>query len=205
MDYRQIASNERVEKTISALTQNNFKAQKVGTKEEALELVKSLIPEGASVMNGSSTTLQEIGFVDYLKSGEHKWNNLHENILKETDPVKQMKLRQESVLSDFYLGSAHSITEEGEIVVASNTGSQLPHLVFTSKNIILVVGTQKISKDLSDAMNRIKEAVIPMEDERMNKVYGFGTTWAKTLVLHKENPNMGRNVNVIFVNEILGF
>jgi L-lactate utilization protein LutB len=205
MDYRQIASNERVEKTISALSQNNFKALKVGTKEEALELVKSLIPEGASVMNGSSTTLQEIGFVDYLKSGEHKWNNLHENILKETDPVKQMKLRQESVLSDFYLGSAHSITEEGEIVVASNTGSQLPHLVFTSKNIILVVGTQKISKDLSDAMNRIKEAVIPMEDERMNKVYGFGTTWAKTLVLHKENPNMGRSVNVIFVDEVLGF
>jgi hypothetical protein len=54
-------------------------------------------------------------------------------------------------------------------------------------------------------MNRIKEAVIPMEDERMNKVYGFGTTWAKTLVLHKENPNMGRSVNVIFVDEVLGF
>lgn len=205
MDYRKIADKDKIEKTISALKANNFKAEYVETGAEALEKIKSMIPEEASIMNGSSTTLQQIGFVDYLKGGEHRWNNLHDVVLKETDPEKQAKLRQESVLSDFYLGSAHSVTEEGEIVVASNTGSQLPHLVFTSKNIILVVGAQKITKDLADAMNRIKESVIPLEDERMKKVYGFGTTWAKTLVLHKENPNMGRSINVIFVGEVLGF
>jgi len=51
-------------------------------------------------MNGSSTTLTEIGFVDYLKEGIHGWDNVHEDILNEKDPAKQAQLRKESVLAD---------------------------------------------------------------------------------------------------------
>jgi hypothetical protein len=39
----------------------------------------------------------------------------------------------------------------------------------------------------------------------MKEAYGYGTTHSKTLILHKENPNMGRKVLVIFVKEDLGF
>jgi hypothetical protein len=58
---------------------------------------------------------------------------------------------------------------------------------------------------LADAFKRIDEHVVPLEDVRMKGVYGFGTTHAKTLILHKENPMMGRKVRVIIVNESLGF
>jgi L-lactate utilization protein LutB len=200
-----LANQESMTKTESALTANGFEPIQVNSKDEALEKIKELIPAGASVMNGASVTLQEIGFIDYLKSGTHPWTNLHANILEETDEAKQGQLRKQSVLSDFYLGSVHALTETGQLLIASNTGSQLPHLAFTSPNLILVVGSNKIVPELKDAFTRLEQHVIPLEDERMKKAYGFGTTWSKTLILNKENPMMGRKAYVIIVNESLGF
>jgi L-lactate utilization protein LutC len=204
-NYSTLSDQESIDKTVSNLAKNNYQAIVVENKAEALAKIIELIPENASVMNGSSTTLEEIGFIDYLKSGAHKWNNLHEGILKETDPEKQELLRKLSLNSDFYLGSTHALTENGEMVFASNTGSQLPHLAYTSTNLIIVVGAQKIVPNLDEAFKRLEQHVIPLEDKRMMGVYGFGTTHAKTLILHKENPNLGRKVQVIIVKEKLGF
>jgi L-lactate utilization protein LutB len=205
MDYNKLASNEALETTIKNLTANNFTPIVVENKEEALARVKELIPDGASIMNGASETLAQIGYIDYVKSGDHSWKNLHEEILKETDPAKQAQLRRQSVLSDFYVGSVHALTETGELLIASNSGSQLPHIVFTSPNVVFVIGANKIVPTLQDAFTRLDVQVIPLEDERMKKVYGFGTTHAKTVILHKENPMMGRKVNVVIVKEVLGF
>lgn len=199
------AVSNNVEVASGALKNNNFNSVFVDTKEEALQMIKDMIPAGASIMNGSSTTLHEIGYVEYVKSGEHQWKDLHAEILTEKDPKRQGDLRRQSVLSDYYLGSAHAVTETGQLVFASNSGSQLPHLAFTSKNIILVVSTNKIVPTLEDAFTRIQETIIPLEDERMKKAHGYGTSWTKTLVLNKENPALGRNVTIIFVNEKLGF
>ncbi len=204
-DYDTLASKESIDRTIDALKKNNFLPYQVKTKEEALAKIKEILPEGVSIMNGASVTLQEIGFIDFLKSGNHKWKNLHEAILAESDPQKQALLRRQSVVSDYYLGSVHAVSETGELVIASNTGSQLPHLVYTSPNIVLVVGAQKIMPTLPDAIRRLEEYVIPLEDKRMKEAYGMGTTYAKTVILHRENPMFGRKVHIIIVDENLGF
>ena len=203
--FNTLASQESIDKTVRELTANGFQAEVVENKTEALERIKALIPKGASIHNGGSTTLQEIGYIDYLKSDTHGWNNLHANILAEADPDKQGKLRRESAFSDYYLGSVHALSETGEMVIASNTGSQLPHLVFTSPNIILIVGTQKITPTLANAITRLEKYVIPLEDERAMNAYKSHTMNTKTLILHKENPMMGRNVKIILVKEQLGF
>lgn len=205
MAYDTLATQEAIDTTAAALKSNNFDVLVVDTGALALEKIKELIPKGVSIMNGASKTLGQIGFTDYLKEGIHGWNNLHAGILAETDKEKQGDLRKQAVLSDYYLGSVHALTQTGELLIASNTGSQLPHLVYTSANIILVVSTKKITTDLADAFNRLNMHVIPLEDERMKGVYGYGTTHAKTLILHKENPNMGRKITVILVKEDLGF
>lgn len=200
-----LAGKEVVEKVEKVLTERGFLPESVETGAEALARIKELIPSGASVMNGSSKTLEEIGFVDYLMGGMHGWNNLHEAVLAEKDPVKQKELRERSLTSDYYLGSVHAITKEGEIVISSNTGSQLSHLVFTSPNIILVVSTKKIVPTLPDAFERLEKYVMPLEDASILKKYGVHTMRAKTLILHRENPMIGRKVHIIFVNEKLGF
>ncbi len=205
MNYAEIASKESIEKTTQNLSPRDFEPIVVNTKEEALKTVKALIPQGASVMNGASKTLEQIGFIDYLKSGQHGWDNVHEKILREKDPAKQSLLRKHATVSDFYLGSVHALTEEGEMVVASNTGSQLPSIVFNTQNLIFVVGAQKIVPNLGEAFKRLQEYVVPLEDENMKNKYGTGTMRSKTLILHRENPILGRKIRVLIVKEHLGF
>jgi hypothetical protein len=205
MNYTALASDKSIKKVTDGLTQRGFIPTVVNSGKEALEKILTLIPAGASVMNGSSRTLEEIGFIAHLKSGKHPWKNLHEQILAEKDPVKQAQLRKESVLSDYYLGSVHGIAETGEMVIASNMGSQLPHIAFTSPNVILVVSTQKITPTLSDALQRLEEHVIPLENERMLGIYNVGTMKSKTLLLHHESPFLKRKVQIVLVKEKLGF
>lgn len=194
-----------LEQVVTALNERNFNAVVVNDRAEALEKIKLLIPKGASVMNGTSKTLEEIGYIDYLKSGRHGWNNLHEAILNEPDEEKQALLRRQSVVSDFYLGSVHALAATGELVIASNSGSQLPHIAYTSPNLIFVVSTKKIVPNLQMAFERLEKHVVPLESERIKSLYGVPTTHAKTLIFHRENPSMGRNVKIILVNEPLGF
>ncbi len=156
-------------------------------------------------MNGASRTLEQIGFIEYLKSGQHDWNNLHAAILAEKDPAKQMILRKQAVLSDYYLGSVHALAETGEFVIASNSGSQLPHIVFTSPNLIFVVSTKKIVPTLADALQRLEKYVVPLEEQHMQQLYRVGTAPNKIVIFKGENSMLGRKVRMILVNEPLGF
>lgn len=205
MTYNNLASPRVVEKTMGALKERGFLPELINTKEAALERIKELITPESSVMNGSSRTLEEIGFVDYLKSGEHDWKNLHADILAISDPTEQQEMRKQALVSEFYLGSVHALTEDGELLIASNSGSQLPHLVSTSNNLILVVGAQKIVPTVSEAWKRLEEYVIPLEEERMQATQGVGTYPSKVLLLNREPNFMGRKVRVLIVKESLGY
>ena len=205
MNYETLANAEIIKKTVDALAARGIEGIVVSNRAEALEKIKSLIPKDASVMNGSSRTLEEIGFVEYLKSGTHGWKNLHEEILKEKDPAKQALLRKQAVLSDYYLGSIHAIAETGEFIIASNSSSQLPHIVFTSPNLIFVAGTQKIAPSFDEAMRRVREYVLPLEDKRMKSAGMGGSAISKLVIFEREQPFMKRKVRLIFVNEKLGF
>lgn len=205
MNFETLASKEVIDLIIKALAERNIEAVVVDSAAEALAKIKELIPSGVSVMNGASVTLEQIGFVEYLKSGEHGWNNLHAGIAAEQDKAKQMELRRQAVSADYYLGSVHALSQTGEFVIASNTGSQLPHIVFTSPNLIFVVGAQKIVPTLALAMERLESYVVPKEDEHMKQKYGVGTSLNKIVIFKNENPKMGRKVRMILVREVLGF
>ena len=205
MSYDTLASKDTLATVTKNLADRGFLPEVLATGADALARIKALIPAGASVMNGSSTTLSQIGFVDLLKAGGHGWNNLHDGIIAEKDPAKQALLRKQSVISDVYLGSAHAIVETGEIVIASASGSQLPHVVFTSLTVILVVSTQKIAKDLATAQERLEKHVVPLEDARMKSVNMGGTILAKEFVWKVEPAFMGRKIHIILVEEKLGF
>lgn len=186
---------------MAGLAGRGVEAVVVETKADALMKIKEYIPAGASVMNGASTTLEQVGFVEYLKAGEHGWNNLHAAILAEKDPITQAQLRRASVLSDYYLGSVHALAETGEFIVASNTGSQLPHIVYTSPNLIFVVGSQKVVSTLEAAAKRLEDYVIPLEDKRMMAAYNMHTTLNKIVVWKGESAFTGRKARMIIVKE----
>lgn len=206
MDYATLASPEIIETTITNLRERGVDAQVVDSGAAALTQIKTLIPTGASVMNGASVTLEQIGFIDLLKSGEHGWNNLHAAIVAEKDPAKQAQLRKQALLSEYYLGSVHALSQTGEFLVASNTGSQLPHVVFSSPNLIFVVGAQKIVPAMTDMLNRLNEYVVPLEDKHMQELYGAHTSPSKIVIFNRENKQVStRTVRMLIVREKLGF
>ena len=204
MRYNQLPVKEIIEKTAEAVKSRGINVELVETKEEALNRLIEIIPADAEVMTAGSTTLEEIGLTDLLKSGKHKWNNLKDRILGEKDEAKQSVLRKKSVTSDYFLGSVHAVVETGEILVASASGSQLPSYAFSSDNIIWVVGVQKIVPTVEEAFKRIQEYCFPLEDKRMKNIGYPGSTIGKILVFEREiMPN--RRIRLIFVNEKLGF
>lgn len=204
LDYTAPASLAHIEQTVAALRANNINVALVNSAAEALAKLDELIPAGATIMTGASLTLQEIGFEARLVSKDHPWVNLKDEMLAETDPMKQMKLRLQSTLAPYYLGSVQAITHAGEIVIASASGSQLPAFAFSSQNIIWVAGVQKIVPTLEDAMRRLREHNLPFENKRAQAVYGADSILAKILIVANEPPQMGRNVTLILVNEPVG-
>lgn len=203
MNYSDLADQATIEKTLNGLKSRNVQAEFVQTAAEAVEAIKKLIPAGASVMTGSSTTLNQIGFTDLLKDGQHPWNNLKNAIVAETDAAKQGELRRQSSLAQYFLGSVHAVTSEGELLIASATGSQLGPYAFTADNVIWVVGAQKIVPTLDEAFKRVREYVFPLEDARMKATGAPGSVFGKWLIFEREV--MPRKIHLILVNEVLGF
>jgi hypothetical protein len=204
VDFTLIPPQERVLETAEAVKARGINVEIVNTREEALARVQALIPAGASLMTGGSQSLLEIGLEDILIAKDHPWRNLKDEILAEEDPVKQNQLRRESILADYYLGSVQAIAKTGEIVVGSGSGSQLPAYAFSSPNLIWVAGVQKITEDLNQAIQRVREYNLPYEDARFKKMGRPGASLNKLLIIEGESAYSQRNITLILVNESLG-
>ncbi|MDO8559873.1 MAG: LUD domain-containing protein, partial [bacterium] len=102
-------------------------------------------------------------------------------------------------------GSVHALAQTGEFVIASNTGSQLPHIVYSSPDLLFVVSTKKIVPTLADGLQRLEQHVLPLEDSHMMEKYGVHTMPSKVVLFRRENPMLGRKVRMLLVSEDLGF
>ena len=206
MDYDTLPALEQVQRTVEAVNGRGIHAELVETKEAALARIKALIPEGCVVMTGSSVTLQQIGFEEILISGDHPWRNFKADLLAEKDPNKQSALRRQGTLAEFYLGSVNALAETGELVFASGSGSQLPAYAYSSRNVIWVAGTQKITPTLDDALRRVREYVLPLEDQRQKSMGNqAGSRINRILIIEGEPAYLRRNLTLILVNQVLGF
>ncbi len=98
----------------------------------------------------------------------------------------------------------HAVTEDGKVLIASNSGSQLPAYAYGSGHVIWVVGAQKIVKNLDEGIKRIYEHSLPLESERARKAYGVpGSAVNKLLIINKEI--IPGRITMILTKEKLGF
>lgn len=205
MDYSKLAAKEQIIKTIEALGKNGISAELMETSDEAKAKILSLIPAGAEVLTMTSVSLDETGVTDAVNnSGKYdSVRNKLNAMNRETDTLKMQKL---GAAPEWVVGSVHAVTENGEVIVVSNTGSQLPAYAYGSTHVIWVVGTQKMVKSIDDGMKRIREYIVPLESQRARKAYNmpeFNTNVSKVLIVNKEvNP---KRIHIIFVNQKLGF
>ena len=104
---------------------------------------------------------------------------------------------------EYMIGSVQAVTEDGEVIIASKTGSQMSGYAAAAAHVIWVVGTQKIVPTIEDGMKRIEEYVLPLENARALKAFGVASSINKVLVVNKEFKP-GRTT-MILVKEKLGF
>lgn len=201
--FDSLADRKKLDILAEKMKLRNFEAVVAKDKQEALSLLQESIPSGAEVMTASSTTLKEIGFVDYLASSESDFVSLQNKINQENDESKRQDLRRKSVTADYFVSSVNAVTEDGILVAVDATGSRTGAMPFAAKKLILVIGAQKISQDLNEAMQRIREHVFPLENARAMKAYGSGSMFGKWVIIEKEA--MPSRIKVILVEEALGF
>ena len=198
------ASDEAIERAADGLRAKGYAVHVVETGADARNLIVDLLPEGAEVGQGASRTLEDIGVTHELEeSGRFDAVRKRTRSMDRTTPEGLRAMRKLGVGPDWYVNSAHAVTFDGTIVVASNTGSQLAPLAFGAGEVIFAIGSQKIVPDLETAMRRIDEHILPLESERLMGLYGTPSEVKKVLIIHKEfRP--GR-FTVVLIKEPAGF
>lgn len=201
-DFSALADKTTIEETIKNLKQRNITAFLVENSEEAKNKITELLPKQARVLASTSITLEETGIKDLIDEGSDYISVRKEYMALDHEKGAD-KIRISRSTPDIIVGSVHAVTKKGEVIIASNTGSQLAGYVAGAGKVIWVVGTQKVVDNLDEAMKRLNDYVVPLEEKHMQGLYGVGTNVSKLLIFNKEvNPS---RVTLVFVNEKLGF
>src|SRR3989344_6258673 len=124
MDYTILASAEQIEKTVAALHINGITAYVASNGKEAKEKLFSLMPHGSSVMNMTSMTLESIGVAQEIQESG-KYDSIRQRLYGMSRATQSKEMRELGAAPDWAVGSVHAVTEDGKVMIASNTGSQL--------------------------------------------------------------------------------
>lgn len=204
MDWTKLADDQTIQKTANSLKERGFEVMIVETGEEAKQKALEIIPQKAEVMVMTSLTLEKTGIAKEIdESGNYE--SVRKRIMSINDEKERALARKKHAMSpEWAIGSVHAITQDGQVMVASGSGSQLPAYAFGASKVVWVVSTKKLVKNLEDGMKRIYEYSLPLESERINKLYNMtrGSSVNKVLLIEHEWP--GR-INIILVKEDIGF
>ena len=200
--FGELATAEQLEKAVIALEKSGFNVEVVETGVEAKEKVLGNLPEKAEVFTMTSKTLEQIGLSEAI-NGSGKYDSVRNKLNGMDRNTQGREMAKLGAAPDWVVSSVHAVTEDGYLLIASNTGSQLSAEAYAGGKVIFVVGTQKIVKNTSEGLERIYNYVLPLEDERAQKAYGVHSNVSKILIINKEI--MPERITVILVKESLGF
>ena len=200
-DYSAPSSEAQLEALAGRLRERNFEVVIVNDRDEASAEVFKRIPEGASIHSGKSKTLEDAGIFQELMENE-QYDFIRRKTMKMDRRTQMAEIQKMGATPDIMINSANAVTEAGQIVVTSASGSQLGPIASGAGKVILVIGSQKIVPDLATAFRRIEEHVFPYEDARLREQLGVGTKIARTLIVDRDFAP-GRTT-VILVREPIG-
>lgn len=193
---------------ITGLESRNMHGYYVQDKEEALQKALELIPEGSTITMGGSASVAEIGLVDALKQGNYRY-------LDRNAAADKAQAELFAYQADVFLGSVNAITEDGVLVNIDGNANRVSAYAYGPKKLVLIVGMNKVAKDVDHAMKRARNEAAPINAQR----FGLDTPCAHTgscfdckhpdticcqFLITRYERHKDR-VHVILVDESLGF
>lgn len=157
---------ERIKKTIANLEKNKMSGYYVKNREELLLLLSKLIKRGETVGCGDSVTLEETGVFEYLRSGDYIFYDKHQQNLTSED---KRALYLKNFEADTFITGTNAITEDGELFNIDGNGSRVAPMIYGPRQVIVVVGTNKITEKAEDAIVRTRQIAAPLDAKRLGK------------------------------------
>lgn len=207
-EYRNKRNDMLAQKIIAGLESRNMSGYYAQDKEQALKLALSLIPEGSSVARGGSMSVNEIGLASALIEGNYNYCN--------RDAAEDKRAAELFAYdSDFFIGSANAITEDGILVNIDGNSNRVSAIAYGPRKVLLVVGMNKVAADVDGAIKRARNEAAPINTQRFN----LNTPCSKTgscinckspdticcqFLITRFSRHKGR-IHVILVNDNLGF
>lgn len=173
---------EEIKITMENLKKNGMKPFYAETRAEVIPIIESLVEKGSSVSHGGSETLKQTGVIDFLKNGDF-------------DYIDRSGLEGEALRDcyikafgcDAYFSSSNAVTVNGELYNVDGNSNRVACIVFGPRQVIMIVGVNKIVKNINDAVLRVKEAAAPPNTQRLDCKTPCAAT-GKCISLNKENP-----------------
>lgn len=195
---------------VKNLQNRHFEAYYCSTKEEALEKALSLIPAGSSVGWGGTVTCQQIGLIDAVRNGDYCAVDRD----KAKSPQEKEEIMRQCLLADTFLTGANAMSVDGQMVNIDGTGNRLAAICYGPKQVIAVVGMNKVTDTLESAIQRARSVASPMNEQRFDFPTPCNTTGVCAdcksercicnQILITRN-NRGNRIKFVLVGEDLGF
>lgn len=199
------------QKIIKELESRNMEGYYAESGEEALKLALDMIPEGSSISWGGSVSIKEIGLQQAVCQGNYK---VYDRDATNT-PEERRQVMIDAYGCDYFITSTNAITSTGELVNVDGMANRVSAIAFGPKNVLMIVGMNKVVKSVEDAISRTRNEAAPVNAQR----FGIDTPCVKTGVcfdckspdticcqtlITRYSKIKGR-IKIILVNEDLGF
>lgn len=211
MNVREMRNEVLGNRVVKALESRNMEAYYVKTKEAALAKALELIPEGSSISWGGTMSAQEIGLTDALHKGKY---NVYDREQVETREEKE-QIAHQALNCDFFIGSTNALSEDGVLVNVDGNANRVAAFAYGPKNVLLIVGMNKVVKTEADAMSRARNEAAPINAQR----FGVDTPCVKNgscfnckspqciccQILITRFSKVPKRTKIILIDENLGF
>ncbi|WP_334111274.1 lactate utilization protein [Thermodesulfitimonas autotrophica] len=206
-------AEQRAKKVLSALQRNGFKALYFADKNDAVREVLAQIPLGNTVGIGGSVTVRSLGIADALrKRGQTVFDHWIPGLTDE----QRAEVRRAQLTADIFLAGCNAITLDGHLVNVDGIGNRVAPMIFGPRKVILVAGINKVVKDLSAALDRIKNQAAPLNAVRLNYPSPCGKTgyctdcagpgrMCRVTSIIEARPDGILDYTIILIGENLGF
>ena len=161
----EIRNEKAAGKVIKNLARRNIEACYCPTTREAVEKLLEMIPSGSSVTCGGSMSIRDIGIPAALaEAGKYEVYDRD----KAPDRAAATEIYLKAFSCDYYLSSANAITEDGIIVNIDGTGNRVAAITFGPRNVIFVIGMNKLTQDVDSALARARSLAAPVNTARFD-------------------------------------
>jgi len=205
-----------IEQTLKSLRTNGFDAKFAESGIEAKGIILSSIREDAVVGAGDSATLRQIGVIEELERKGVKVLNAftRELTMDSTKTAVRDDISRQVFSCDVLLVGTNALTIDGKLVNIDAVGNRVASMIFGPRKVFIVVGRNKIVKNVEEALHRIKNVIAPFHA----KTKQFTTPCAQTgkcsdcsspkricsVTTIMEKRPWRTDISVILVNEDLG-